>query len=57
MGKGIAPVIEVEPGEEVTLETRDAVDLQIGPRTTVKDLEWEITLGAVGAQPEHAFWR
>src|SRR4026208_1547346 len=35
----IAPVIEVEPGEEVTLETRDAVDLQIGPRTTVKDLE------------------
>jgi len=35
----IAPVIEVAPGEEVTLETRDAVDLQIGPRTTVKDLE------------------
>jgi len=35
----IAPVIEVAPGEEVTLETRDAMDLQIGPRTTVKDLE------------------
>ena len=35
----IAPVIEVEPGEDVTLETRDAMDLQIGPRTTVKDLE------------------
>src|SRR5918998_1936734 len=35
----IAPVIEVEPGEEVTLETRDAMDLQIGPRTTPKDLE------------------
>jgi len=35
----IPPVIEVAPGEEVTLETRDAVDLQIGPRTTVKDLE------------------
>ena len=35
----ISPVIEVEPGEEVTLETRDAVDLQIGPRTTAKDLE------------------
>jgi formamidase len=32
----IPPVIEVEPGEEVTLETRDAMDLQIGPRTTVK---------------------
>ena len=35
----IAPVIEVEPGEEVTLETRDANDLQIGPGTTAKDLE------------------
>jgi formamidase len=35
----IAPVIEVAPGEEVTLETRDAMDLQIGPRTTLQDLE------------------
>jgi formamidase len=35
----IPPAIEVDPGEEVTLETRDANDLQIGPRTTVKDLE------------------
>jgi formamidase len=35
----IQAVIEVEPGEEVTLETRDAVDLQIGPHTTAKDLE------------------
>lgn len=35
----IAPVIEAEPGEEVTLETRDANDLQIGPQTTAKDLE------------------
>ena len=35
----IPPVIEAEPGEEVTLETRDANDLQIGPHTTVKDLE------------------
>jgi formamidase len=35
----IAPVIEVEPGEEVALETRDAMDLQIVPRTTVKYLE------------------
>jgi formamidase len=32
-------VIEVEPGEEVTLETCDAMDLQMGPRTTVKDLK------------------
>ncbi len=35
----IAPVIEVAPGEEVTLETRDANDLQIHARTTAKDLE------------------
>src|SRR5688572_28557286 len=35
----IQAVIEAEPGEEVTLETRDAMDLQIGPRTTAKDLE------------------
>jgi hypothetical protein len=34
----------VEPGEEVTLETRDAMDLQIGPRTTVKNLEMERTV-------------
>jgi len=35
----IAPVIEAAPGEEVALETRDASDLQIGPQTSVKDLE------------------
>ena len=34
----IAPIVEVDPGEEVSLETRDAMDLQIGPRTTVEDL-------------------
>src|SRR6185436_13710138 len=34
----IAPVIEVAPGEEVTLETRDANDLQINSATTAKDL-------------------
>jgi formamidase len=34
----IPPVIEVEPGEDVTLETRDANDLNIGPKTTAKDL-------------------
>jgi hypothetical protein len=32
----IPRVIEVEPGEEVTLDTRDAMDLQIGPRTIRK---------------------
>ena len=35
----IAPVIEAEPGEEVTLETRDANDLQIHAGTTAKELE------------------
>src|SRR5262245_27555709 len=35
----IPPVIEVEPGEEVSLEARDANDLQINSKTTVKDLE------------------
>jgi len=35
----IAPIAEVAPGEDVALETRDANDLQIGPRTTPKDLE------------------
>ena len=34
----IAPIIEVAPGEELALETRDANDLQIGPRSTAKDL-------------------
>jgi formamidase len=35
----IAPILEVAPGEEVAIETRDANDLQIGPKTTAKDLE------------------
>ena len=35
----IQPVIEVVAGEEVALETRDANDLQINSRTTIKDLE------------------
>ena len=35
----IPPAIQVEPGEDVALETRDANDLQIGPKTTAKDLE------------------
>src|SRR5438067_10857275 len=35
----IAPLVEVAPGEELALQTRDANDLQIGPRTTAKDLE------------------
>lgn len=34
----IAPILEVEPGEEVVLETRDASDQQIQPRMTVADL-------------------
>jgi formamidase len=34
----IPPILSVEPGEEVVLETRDARDGQIGPTTTVEDL-------------------
>ena len=34
----IAPVIEVEPGEDVALETRDANDGRIGPGSTAADL-------------------
>jgi formamidase len=34
----ITPIVEVDPGEEVVLETRDAADGQIGPHTTVGDL-------------------
>ena len=34
----IPPAVEVAEGEEVVLETRDAVDGQIGPDTTVADL-------------------
>ena len=35
----IPPIIEVEPGEELLLETRDAADGQINPNTTVADFE------------------
>ena len=34
---GITPIIEVEPGEEVSLETRDASDGQMNPSVTVDD--------------------
>jgi len=34
----IAPALEVAEGQEVILETRDSVDGQIGPETTVADL-------------------
>ena len=34
----LAPLIEVDPGEEVVLETRDASDCQIKPGMTVADL-------------------
>ena len=34
----IAPILEVDPGEEVVLETRDASDGQIMPNMTVDDL-------------------
>jgi formamidase len=35
----VPPVLEVEPGEEVVLETRDASDAQIKPGMRVADLE------------------
>ena len=35
----ISPVVEVEPGEDVLLETRDASDEQIKPHMTVNDLD------------------
>ena len=34
----IAPALEVAEGEEVMLETRDALDGQLGPDATVADL-------------------
>jgi formamidase len=34
----VAPILEVDEGDEVVLETRDGVDGQIGPNTTVADL-------------------
>jgi formamidase len=36
--EAIAPVIEVAPGEELEIETRDAFDGQITPATTAEDL-------------------
>jgi len=44
----IPPVLEVEPGEEVVLETRDASDCQIKPGMTVADL---VSLDAKVAHP------
>ena len=35
----VAPVVEVEPGEEVLLQTRDASDGQIGSGATLQDIE------------------
>ena len=42
----IAPVVEVGEGEEVVIETRDALDGQITPRSTVADFA-NINVGAV----------
>ena len=42
----IPPVAEVAEGEEIALETRDALDGQITPRTTVADLA-SLDAGAV----------
>src|ERR1700738_4787 len=42
----IAPVAEVREGEEIALETRDALDGQITPQTTVADFS-SLDAGAV----------
>lgn len=42
----IDPVLEVEPGEEVVLETRDALDGYLNPTSTVADFA-TLPLGAV----------
>ena len=42
----IAPIVEVGEGEEVALETRDALDGQLGPGTTVADFP-SLDVGAV----------
>ncbi len=42
----IAPVVEVGEGEEVVMETRDALDGQITPRSTVADFA-SLNVGAV----------
>src|SRR5215469_8301629 len=42
----ITPALEVEPGEEVELETRDALDSQVTPSTDAADL-LRIDLGVV----------
>src|SRR5580693_8954755 len=42
----IAPIVEVGEGEEIALETRDALDGQITPATTVADFP-SINAGAV----------
>ena len=36
--EAVAPVVEVEPGDTVTYETRDAFDGQLHPRSTVADV-------------------
>jgi formamidase len=35
---GIPPVVRCEPGDEVVLETRDALDLQVGPDSTTEEV-------------------
>ena len=42
----IAPIVEVGEGDEVALETRDALDGQLGPGTTVADFP-SLDVGAV----------
>ena len=36
--EAINPVLEVDPGDRVVYETRDAVDAQLGPNSTITDV-------------------
>lgn len=36
--EGIDPVVEVDPADRVVYETRDAVDAQLGPNSTIADV-------------------
>ena len=45
---GILPILEVDPGETIALETRDALDGQIKPGMTTEDL---LNLDAKVAHP------
>src|SRR5436309_14119789 len=52
----VTPVIEVEPGEQVVLETRDALDGYLNAESTIAELAG-LPLGAVHPLPGLVFVR